>query len=938
MDRLAGQLKMFLVNYHNSLAAALAGLTLLLGLLSASVLHHSELENELTRFERFTREVESRIVDRLELFVFELYHIRGLVEAEPRELGQKQFEKYLNRLIDHRQLRGLQAVGLIEMLREHELPQFNRDMQMLSGPGYEVFPRGQRDFYGVVKVIAPFGWRNQRALGFDMQSESIRRTSMDLARDLGEPVLSDIVPLVQETDEDHQPGVLLFLPIYRNGSRPVQIDDRQKMLVGFAYAAVRIEDFFKDNFGAINPLTEIGGFQVFAKADKGPRRIYQRFPEEQDESISAAVVLKKSFQIMNRQWDFNFYSRPPFHDHSRISLPLAVALASLVVSALVFSIVRLIGGLALTEAQARHQVVKSSRELKIQLEASKKLNAVAKTILSRVNVDEIFRQGVMTMGEVTSSSQVALIRLKREPPSLTIAFHQNFHFSGELLPEWVPKLDRLFTTHNLSYDSSSENGLSKSDSLQKLLVSNHRDSWLLGPIFHTTLGLDSVVLVRRSDFSYTDQEIASFEGICALGSIALENAVLIRQADQANRAKSAFLANMSHEIRTPLGAIVGFSEMLFEKSLDKLMKSQLLQHVKKNVLQLTRIIDDILDLSRVEAGQMDVLMNKVRITTVLSEVFSVMALKAREKKLELDILIVNDLPEFITTDEIRLKQILFNVIGNSLKFTARGRIKVSVSFLPDQQERSRGGLIEILITDSGRGISERAQSKLFRPFSQGDVSSTREFGGTGLGLALSQKLARGLGGDLQLASSEIDKGSEFRLTVATGQPLDGAWVQSLDQPSSVGKSRSNDVSAQSLASQRILLVEDSLDNQKIFTFFLESAGATVEVVDNGEKVLNAAKIFSPDIVLMDIQIPGIDGRQATRLLRASGFTNPIIALTAHALNEEKESCLRAGCTGHLAKPISGLQLILKVSQYLQEQNPPSQSAQLEVVERGVYHP
>ncbi len=904
---------MFLVNYHNALAAALGGLTLLLGLLSASSLRQTVWQNEMTRFERFTREVETRLVDRFELFVFELYHIRGLVESEPRDLGQKQFERYLKRLVSHRQLRGLQAVGLVDLIRESELAEFVQQMRLRSFPSFDVFPPGSRDLFGVAKLIAPLDWRNKRALGFDMLSEESRRSAMHLARDLGEPILSDVTRLVQETGELQQPGVLLYLPIYKSGARPAQVADRQKEISGYAYAAIRIEDFFRENFGVAKSETEIGGFQVFANGDRGPRRIYERFPNE--DSNQATIVLKKNFQILNQQWDFAFYSRPPFYIDSNLSLPVAVAVAALLISALVFWMVRLIGGLALTEAQARRQVMNSSREVKIQLEASKKLNAVAKTILSRVNVDEIFRQVVITMGEVTSSSQVALIRCKRESASVSIAFHQNFQFTGHLPRELADEFDNLFAKHNLSHTSGSPIANTVSEALRTLLFGHSHHHWLLGPIFRSSQGLDSVVLVRRSESPYSEQEVTLFEGICALGSIALGSATLIRQADQANRAKSAFLANMSHEIRTPLGAIVGFSEMLFEKSLNTLAKSQLLQHVKKNVLQLTRIIDDILDLSRVEAGQMDVVLTKVNVPTVLSEVFSVMRLKAREKDLTLDIEIGDEIPEFVTTDEVRLKQILFNVIGNSLKFTEKGGVGVETRFVAEGSDRTQGGKLEFLITDSGRGISERAKGKLFQPFSQGDVSSTREFGGTGLGLALSQKLARGLGGDLRLASSALGKGSVFYLAIATGPGLTGRWEKNL-RPEAGNNRLGRPFPAKILEGRKILVVEDSLDNQKIFSFFLASAGATVSMVDNGERVLNAVQHFLPDIVLMDIQIPGIDGREATRLLRANGFIKPIIALTAHALNEEKESCLRAGCTGHLAKPISGAHLIVKVAQYL----------------------
>jgi signal transduction histidine kinase/BarA-like signal transduction histidine kinase len=369
-------------------------------------------------------------------------------------------------------------------------------------------------------------------------------------------------------------------------------------------------------------------------------------------------------------------------------------------------------------------------------------------------------------------------------------------------------------------------------------------------------------------------------------------------AEEANRTKSVFLANVSHEIRTPLGAMVGFCELLREPRLSDEDRIAYADIISRNGRELTSLIDDILDLSKVEAGCLDIARRPVSLATLLGDVAQSLSLRAREKGIELELHMQADVPDTIMTDPMRLRQILVNIIGNAVKFTERGGVVVDV--------RLEGGrLIAIEVRDSGIGIPAAAQGRLFRAFSQADEATSRRFGGTGLGLQLSRRLAQLLGGDVTLVKSEVGRGSSFVVTI---DPGDFSMTPTDERPPC--KAEAGHGSLQGL---RVLLAEDAPDNQYLISYLLKKNGAYVDVVDNGSEAVRQVLSADYDIVLMDIQMPVLDGFDATRELRRRGFDRPIIALTAHAMREEREECMRAGCTDHLSKPIDSERLIETVA-------------------------
>ncbi len=392
------------------------------------------------------------------------------------------------------------------------------------------------------------------------------------------------------------------------------------------------------------------------------------------------------------------------------------------------------------------------------------------------------------------------------------------------------------------------------------------------------------------------------------------------QAEATNRAKSEFLANMSHEIRTPMTAILGFADLLYtEGDITKAPQQRInaIETVRRNGSYLLEIINDILDLSKIETGKLEVEQTTCSLCQVMARVVSLMEMRASAKGLPLEVEYQGPIPERILSDPIRLHQVLVNLVGNAVKFTESGRIRLVLRLLDHPGDQPK---VQIEVIDTGIGITADQIARLFQPFTQADSSTTRKFGGTGLGLAISKRLAGMLGGDVQVASV-AGKGSTFTLTFATGS-LEG--VRLLDKPPETEcrtePASKPPVEPATTLDCRVLLAEDGPDNQRLISFLLKKAGAEVTLAENGqlacELVRAACEEGNPfDVVLMDMQMPVMDGYTATRKLRQQGTATPIVALTAHAMSSDREKCLAAGCDDYVTKPISRENLIAVVGLY-----------------------
>ena len=406
--------------------------------------------------------------------------------------------------------------------------------------------------------------------------------------------------------------------------------------------------------------------------------------------------------------------------------------------------------------------------------------------------------------------------------------------------------------------------------------------------------------------------LISFDDVTELEKKEIELRKSKEEADAANKSKSEFLANMSHEIRTPMNAILGFTEILKRGYGNNAQQNtKHLNTIHSSGKHLLELINDILDLSKVEAGNLDVEQIPCSPNVLIREMVTVLGVKAGEKGISLSFETEGEIPETILSDPVRLRQIITNLVGNSIKFTEHGSVKI-VARLANNGSRPQ---MAIDVIDTGIGMTPKQAESVFNPFEQADSSITRRFGGTGLGLSISKKFAEALGGDITVRS-EMGKGSIFTLVIDTG-PLDGVRLL---KPDEILREKEETYETQQVQWEfppvRILVVDDGDENRELVKLVLEEVGLTIDTAENGKIGSEKALEAKYEMILMDVSMPVMDGYTAARLLREKGLQLPIIALTAHAMGEVEQKCLSAGYTGFMTKPIDIDGLIKMMAGYL----------------------
>ena len=462
-----------------------------------------------------------------------------------------------------------------------------------------------------------------------------------------------------------------------------------------------------------------------------------------------------------------------------------------------------------------------------------------------------------------------------------------------LIDETVPLQDRVLETLTELHETN--NKISR-DLVDEATRAYHGARlWLL---FSTTIAISIVVILgilihRRSSQLNRERESN------------------ISEINRANKAKSAFLANMSHEIRTPLTAIIGFAEASLDSNQTVKERLSALRTIVRSGKHLLQVINDILDLSKIEADKLEIEKIEVPLFQLMSEIESVARMQVADKSFTFNINYEFPVADTIITDPLRLKQVLFNLLGNAFKFTKSGHVNVNISC------DTQNDMMLFSVIDSGVGISQQQLDSIFKAFSQEDVSTSRKFGGTGLGLSISKLLVEKLGGTISVQSTK-GVGSNFTVSIRTENLANAKFVNSFDEIPIISTEDHTDIlpSEKSQLAGHILLAEDNLDNQTLIAMHLEKMGAIVQIVENGKLAVQEALDNQYDLIFMDMQMPVIDGVEAVKLLRSKNYEGPIVALTANAMKEDKNKCLNAGCDGFITKPINKEKLYEVTARYL----------------------
>jgi len=423
---------------------------------------------------------------------------------------------------------------------------------------------------------------------------------------------------------------------------------------------------------------------------------------------------------------------------------------------------------------------------------------------------------------------------------------------------------------------------------------------------------------RFDEARAAEQEAKAYAASLMMTNRALETARA--GAVAAAQAKTEFLANMSHELRTPMIAVLGHADLLSDRDMGEDELQEHITTIRTEGMHLLALLSDILDIASCETGRLTIEAAPCAVRTVLKDIRDRLAPRATAKSLELSVVCADSVPRMVSCDVARLRQVMQHLIGNAIKFTEAGSIKITAAV--EAGVDGDAGKLKISVVDTGVGITAEERGRLFEAFAQADGSLTRRHGGAGLGLALSRRLAQTMGGDLDV-ESQAGKGSRFTLTI----PVQECASNESDAPVPAGVTSSANEAGAPLRA-RVLLAEDVVATQRLYSLYLQRAGADVDVADNGQiafdLVTAAMRGGKPyDLVLMDMQMPVMDGYTASRELRAAGFRGPIIAVTAHALSGDRDKCIAAGCDDYVTKPTDREQLVAISKAWIARSIPPA---------------
>ncbi|QDU73470.1 Autoinducer 2 sensor kinase/phosphatase LuxQ [Bremerella volcania] len=852
-------------------------------------------------FDALSERVTTEVARRMKEFEDGLKSLRGLHEVS-QELTLDEFRDYCKVVDPQLCFQGAMGQGYIQRVPKDDVSQFMSWAKENLGEDFQIKSAGnldQYDDYFVICHIEPLA-DNQAAWGLDVGSETNRRVAAEKARATGVPTLTAKINLVQDQRSHH--GFLYYLAVYQTGVPLDTRRQREDAFLGWVYMPITSESALDGILLSGDGKVDVMVYDTMAIDPNNKLFCDHGYHFESDhQKHSYQPIFSKSYPLTfgGRQWNVQISSNPNF-DTSGIFLRPFMA------TAIGATLTILLATMVWNMGTSRLRAIQLAESMTVDLKAAKE--EAEEGFRRFTTIYENVPVGVNVLDEDGRVQET-------NPAGLRIWEAQSEdEIRGASLLDQVPKQSHNQVIRSLcdamagrpccvEFQMTGLRGTTRLIELHAVMFENptlqYKQQYLLA-------ALRDVTMQRKAEADLRDAR---------------------EKADEANQSKSEFLANMSHEIRTPMTAILGYTDLLAEQvpsDQDQPERKEYINTIRRNGEHLLMIINDILDLSKIEAGKMTIESVPMRVDSLVRDVMDLMQVKAAAKGLALDSIVENKIPMIIDSDPVRVRQILVNLLGNAIKFTEIGRVRLRVCYVKSEN------CLRLSVEDTGIGMSEDQQQRLFQAFVQADNSTARRFGGTGLGLRISKRLAQMLGGDITV-TSEPEVGSIFCLSLALKWVNENNWLTP-DEACAAASPKKEEVESSrnppafALEGMRILLAEDGPDNIRLISFHLRKAGAEVVTVENGkltvEQLTQDGTIDGPleeparfDLILTDMQMPEMDGYQATRLLREKGCTLPIVALTAHAMAGDLQKCLDAGCTSYTTKPIDRKRLIEVLQQY-----------------------
>lgn len=894
-------------------------------------------DQDQSRFQKSVQEIEDNINLRVQTSVALLRAGTGLFAAST-SVEREEFDRFVQQIELPKNYAGIYGIGFSRRLSSQELPGLVATMKQSGFPDFRVWPAYPRDEYHAIIYLQPQNHRNKIAMGYDMFTDPVRREAMERARDKRVPAASGRVVLIQERldIENSQAGFLIYAPVYREDAVIANETDLRNALVGFVYSPFRADDF-------LAPVTKEKNDDVSFTAYDGTTTSPENLLHASDAISSDKPRFTQTISepVAGRTWTIVFATKPSFEAASNQPFVKYTLFVGAFLSLLFFAVSR-------AQVLARMSAERAAADLK------ESESTVRKTLAEREEAENALREAdqralleyerllerisllAQALGSVRELN--AIFRALREFTNVSVPCDGFFVSLYDPLRDvrtacygWgdgaevdVSELPPMpVTAHGPNSRAVRTGRVIITDNYMR--VQRGHPTVVVGPDNglrpETSMAVPMAVMGRiigtievqsYQSGVYRPEHVTAMSMAANLTAVAIENVRLLKlertarqAAEESNRLKDEFLATVSHELRTPLTAILGWSRLLEDGSVDEVVSKQAIETICRNAKAQAQIVDDILDVSRIITGNLYLDLHPLELAPVVKSAINVVRPTADAKGIRIEARL-SATRAMVSGDANRLQQVIWNLLSNAVKFTASGgRVTVKLSRV--------GSAVEIAVSDTGQGISREFMPYVFDRFRQADSTTTRHHGGLGLGLAIARHLVEIHGGSIKAESAGEGRGATFTIKL----PVIDAGVKTPAVYSDAREQTAAAIAPQLLSGVNVLLVDDDSDTLKLMTTALTRRQATVTAVSSAGEAMKAIRRRRPDVLVSDIAMPDEDGYgliEKIRLLEADESDNiPAVAITAYAKEEDREKALSSGFQIYLAKPVELTELISVVA-------------------------